>query len=59
MRENAHFVSDVTAGALIGWNVGRAVAHFNMRLRSGRRVRLKVVPSQDREQRGVLLATGF
>jgi membrane-associated phospholipid phosphatase len=59
MRENAHFVSDVTAGALLGWNIGRAVAHFNMRLRNGRHVKLRIVPSLDREQRGLVVATGF
>ena len=29
MEENAHFASDVLAGAIIGTVVGRSVVHFN------------------------------
>jgi hypothetical protein len=35
MRHDAHWASDVTAGALIGYGVGREVASFNNPLRVG------------------------
>ena len=36
MRHDAHWASDVTAGALIGYGVGRQVATFNHPLRVGK-----------------------
>jgi membrane-associated phospholipid phosphatase len=36
MRHDAHWASDVTAGALIGYGVGRSVARFNLQRREGK-----------------------
>jgi membrane-associated phospholipid phosphatase len=55
MREDAHFASDVLAGALIGHTVGRAVVHINKRLR----VPVTVSPLIAPRAQGVALATTF
>jgi membrane-associated phospholipid phosphatase len=55
MRENAHFASDVLAGAIIGTVVGRAVVHINQRLRA----RISAAPLLGPNERGLVLATAF
>ncbi len=55
MREDGHFASDVTAGALIGTVVGRAVVHLNRRLRA----RLAVAPIVAPDARGVTFRAAF
>lgn len=55
MRENAHFASDVLAGALIGNGVGRAVVRINRRLRA----RFTVAPLLGPHERGLTIVSGF
>jgi membrane-associated phospholipid phosphatase len=55
MREDAHFASDVLAGALIGNGVGRAVVRINKRLRA----RVAVAPLISPHAHGLTLVTGF
>lgn len=52
---NGHFVSDVTAGALIGTAVGKAVVHFNQEKRTG----LQVHPIIGTDLRGLAVAFSF
>jgi hypothetical protein len=60
VRHNAHFLSDVTAGALIGTCVGRSVTHFNHDRRNGIPARIVVAPivGPDR-QPGIGMAMSF
>jgi membrane-associated phospholipid phosphatase len=55
MRENAHFASDVLAGALIGNGVGRAVVRINKRLRA----RVTVAPLIGPHEQGLTIVSGF
>jgi membrane-associated phospholipid phosphatase len=55
MREDAHFASDVLAGALIGNGVGRAVVRINRRLRA----RVAVAPLVAPHAHGLTLITAF
>ena len=56
VHHQAHFLSDVTAGALIGTAVGRSVVHRN----AGRRHRLTVVPLLGpKDQPGMAVALSF
>lgn len=56
IHHQAHFLSDVTAGALIGTGVGRAVVHRNDGLRRRFRIAPLVGP---RNQPGVGVSLGF
>lgn len=49
MNNNAHFLSDVTAGALIGTSVGVATVEFNRQQRGA----ISFTPMIDRERRGM------
>ncbi|MBI3610483.1 MAG: phosphatase PAP2 family protein [Nitrospirae bacterium] len=49
---DAHFTSDVVAGALIGSAVGNAVVHFNERKRN----RIRIYSLLDRDVRGMRIA---
>jgi hypothetical protein len=55
MREDAHFASDVLAGAIIGNGVGRAVVRINKRLRA----RVAVAPLVAPHAHGLTLVTAF
>ncbi|HXO29147.1 MAG TPA: phosphatase PAP2 family protein [Thermoanaerobaculia bacterium] len=55
MREDAHWASDVVAGALIGTTVGRAVVHLNRRLRA----RVSVAPLIAPGAQGLTIHTAF
>ena len=57
MREDGHWASDVVAGALIGTTVGRAVVHFNRRLRA--RVNVNVAPLVSPGAKGLTVHTAF
>jgi membrane-associated phospholipid phosphatase len=57
MREDGHWASDVVAGALIGTTVGRAVVHFNRRLRT--RVNVNVAPLVSPGAKGLTVHTAF
>ncbi len=57
MREDAHWASDVVAGALIGTTVGRAVVHLNQRLRA--RVNVSVTPLISPGAQGLTIRTAF
>jgi hypothetical protein len=54
MQENAHYASDVLAGALIGAAVGNAV----VRIHDERRFRISAAPSVDPHSRGAALTIG-
>lgn len=41
---NDHYTSDVVAGALIGWGVGKAIVGMNRTYRFGKQTRLSLVP---------------
>jgi membrane-associated phospholipid phosphatase len=57
---NAHWTSDVVAGALIGTLVGRSVVALNRRIRSGdRSVRIAFAPILGPDQRGAGLTLVF
>jgi membrane-associated phospholipid phosphatase len=57
---DAHWVSDVSAGALIGTVVGHGVVAINTKLRAGdRSVRLALTPLSDKGRRGAGLAVFF
>jgi len=55
MDHNAHFLSDVTAGALIGTSVGMATVEFNRQQRGA----LSFIPMIDREKRGMSVQFSF
>lgn len=57
MREDAHWASDVVAGALIGTTVGRAVVHLNQRLRA--RLNVSVSPLISPGAQGLTIRTAF
>ncbi|HEV3077205.1 MAG TPA: phosphatase PAP2 family protein [Thermoanaerobaculia bacterium] len=57
MREDAHWASDVVAGALIGTTVGRAVVHLNNRLRA--RLNVSVTPLISPGAQGLTIRTAF
>lgn len=61
IRQRAHFLSDVTAGALIGTAVGRSVTHFNDDRRAGKPTRIVVMPTVGPDGRapGVAMAMSF
>ncbi len=57
---NAHWTSDVTAGAIIGTVVGRGVVTLNRRLRAGDgKVRVAFAPMLGRDVRGAGLLVQF
>lgn len=57
---NAHWTSDVVAGALIGTLVGRSVVALNRRIRSGERsIRIVAAPILGPDTRGVGLTVIF
>jgi len=57
---DAHWVSDVSAGALIGTIVGHGVVAINTKLRAGdKTVRLVLTPLTDKGRRGAGLAVFF
>ncbi len=57
---NAHWTSDVTAGAIIGTVVGRGVVTLNKRLRAGDgKVRVAFAPMLGRDARGAGLLVQF
>ncbi|MEA2691743.1 MAG: hypothetical protein QOJ16_1130, partial [Acidobacteriota bacterium] len=60
IQHDAHFLSDVTVGALIGTAVGRSVTHFNHDRRNGIPARIVVAPivGPDR-QPGIGMAMSF
>lgn len=55
INDNAHFASDVAAGALIGTLVGNAVVRFNR----AQRGRLRFVPLLDDRKSGLAIAAEF
>ncbi|MDP9122984.1 MAG: phosphatase PAP2 family protein, partial [Acidobacteriota bacterium] len=56
IRHDAHFTTDVVAGALIGAHVGHTVAHHNRNLRG----RFSVAPLLGRNgDRGISISTSF
>jgi membrane-associated phospholipid phosphatase len=57
MREDAHWASDVVAGALIGTTVGRAVVHLNNRLRA--RLNVSITPLISPGAQGLTIRTAF
>jgi membrane-associated phospholipid phosphatase len=60
LRHDAHWASDVAAGALIGIGVGRAVARLDLPLRQGRSAyHLRVVPVVGPHEQGLMLAASF
>jgi len=57
---DAHWVSDVSAGALIGTVVGHGVVWINTRLRAGdKTVRFALTPMSDKGRRGAALGVFF
>ncbi len=58
MRHDAHWASDVTAGALIGYGVGHAVARLNLPLRMARK-HVRLVPLFKRGESGAVLTAEF
>jgi membrane-associated phospholipid phosphatase len=60
LRHDAHWASDVTAGALIGIGVGRAVARLDVPLRSrGSAHHAMVVPLIGPHEQGVVVIASF
>lgn len=55
MQENAHYASDVLAGALIGAAVGNAI----VRIHDERRFRISAAPAVDPNSRGAALTIGM
>jgi membrane-associated phospholipid phosphatase len=58
MRHDAHWASDVTAGALIGFGVGRAVARLNLEARLGDK-HVRLLPVFGPHSTGAVLAATF
>jgi membrane-associated phospholipid phosphatase len=57
---NAHWTSDVVAGALVGTLVGRSVVTLNNRIRAGNHsVRVAVAPILSKDQRGAGVTVVF
>lgn len=59
IEQNAHWASDVVAGALIGTTVGRAVAHLNQRQGAKQHSRMKLVVAPDLRPRFQGIQVGF
>jgi membrane-associated phospholipid phosphatase len=60
LRHDAHWASDVAAGALIGIGVGRAVARLDLPLRHGKSAHhLTVMPIFGPHEQGVMVAASF
>jgi membrane-associated phospholipid phosphatase len=58
MRHDAHWASDVTAGALIGYGVGHTVARLNLSRRLGE-AHVQILPLLAPKEPGVLLTARF
>ncbi len=58
MRHDAHWASDVAAGALVGFGVGRAVARLNLSPRLGEK-HVRFMPVLAPGARGVAMAATF
>jgi membrane-associated phospholipid phosphatase len=56
VEQNAHFTSDVVAGALLGWSVARCVVKHNDQSRAPK---FTLVPYSDGHSSGVLFAKTF
>ena len=56
VEQNAHWTSDVVAGALIGWSVARSVVKHNDKLRPPK---FTLAPYSDGRSSGLLLARTF
>ena len=56
VEQNAHFTSDVVAGALIGWSVARSVVRHNG---ESRERKFTLVPYSDGRSSGLLFAKTF
>jgi membrane-associated phospholipid phosphatase len=60
LHHQAHFFSDVAAGALLGTATGRAVVHRNQREREGRGYKLTMAPLLGpRDEPGIGIAVAF
>ena len=55
VRQNAHFASDVTASALIGTGIGRAVVRINRQ----QRLKVSLAPLLAPQARGLALRIAF
>lgn len=57
---NAHFASDVAAGALIGTAVGKAIFHFNQQKRGQQgRTHISFVPLISQDTEGIVISFNF